>query len=489
VKIINHRCVRYGIAVISVSLGYLLRTILTHWVGPGLPLFITFYPAVMLTALVGGVWPGIIASLITVLVVDYKYIPPIGIFNAESPVEVISLVLFMSMGVFMSIIGGLYKRMPDHLRTLVNERTRELQESEEKFRFLVENVQDYAIFMLDPQGHVTTWNSGAERLKGYSAGEIIGKHFSSFYPPEDNKEARHELTIAAKNGHCIDEGWRVRKDGSRFWASVTITALRDKNGEILGYTKLVRDITDRKQLEEQLEKRARELASSNKELEAFSYSISHDLRTPLMAMKGFSNILLENYLEKMDTDAQDYLRRIVNSADKMSELIDDILSLSKVSLDEMKIQGISLSKIASAVVNTMRQAKPANNIEVTIAENIETRGDTRLMSIAISNLIGNAWKYSSKTPDAKIEFGEIKKDGKKVYYIRDNGAGFDMKFAAKIFEPFKRLHSDREFPGTGIGLAIVKRVIEKHGGKIWVESEPGKGAAFYFTLCIDRDDD
>lgn len=483
-NIISRWYVRYGLAVVSVGLGYLLRTTLTQWAGQGLPLFVTFYPAVMITALVGGMWPGIVASLTTVVVVDYWFIPPLGIFNTEAPIDIISLVLFMSMGVFMSIIGELYKRMPDRLKALVNERTRELQESEEKFRFLVENVQDYAIFMLDPKGYVTTWNLGAERLKGYNAKEIIGKHFSSFFLPENDEDARSELTIAAKDGHCIDEGWRVRKDGSRFWASVTITALRDKNSTILGYTKLVRDITDRKHLEEQLEKRANELASSNKELEAFSYSISHDLRAPLIAMKGFTNILIEDYSNNMDTDAQDFLRRIVNSADKMSELIDDMLNLSKVSRMEMSLQEINLSAITETVINELRQAEPTNNIEVTITENLEAHGDARLIYIALSNLISNAWKYSSKTPSARIEIGEMEKCGQKIYYLRDNGAGFDMKFAAKLFVPFMRLHSDREFPGTGIGLAIVKRVIEKHAGKIWAESEPGRGATFYFTLSM-----
>jgi light-regulated signal transduction histidine kinase (bacteriophytochrome) len=166
----------------------------------------------------------------------------------------------------------------------------------------------------------------------------------------------------------------------------------------------------------------------------------------------------------------------------MSDLIDDILDLSKISRQEVILKEIDLSIIADGVVVSLRQADSANAVEVVIARDLKTYGDSHLMNIALSNLIGNAWKYSGKTPGAKIEFGSIEKGGQTIYYVRDNGAGFNMKFANKLFEPFARLHSDREFPGTGIGLAIVKRVIEKHRGTIWAESEIGKGATFYFTL-------
>lgn len=170
----------------------------------------------------------------------------------------------------------------------------------------------------------------------------------------------------------------------------------------------------------------------------------------------------------------------------MSELINDMLSLSKVSRHEIMSQEINLSAIAEAIITALRHGEPANNVEVVIAQNIQCLGDSQLSEIALSNLIGNAWKYSSKKPDARIEFGTMEKDGQKVYYVRDNGAGFNMAYAAKLFEPFARLHSDGEFPGTGIGLAIVKRVIEKHKGNIWAESEIGKGATFYFTLLLTK---
>jgi light-regulated signal transduction histidine kinase (bacteriophytochrome) len=261
-----------------------------------------------------------------------------------------------------------------------------------------------------------------------------------------------------------------------------IVPLKNLDGQVIQWFGTNTDIAERKLLEEQLARQVSELASANKELESFSYSISHDLRAPLRAMKGFCNILQEDYNDKLDALAQEYLGRIINSSNKMSDLIDDILNLSKISRQEVILKEIDLSIIADGVVVSLRQADSANAVEVVIARDLKTYGDSHLMNIALSNLIGNAWKYSGKTPGAKIEFGSIEKGGQTIYYVRDNGAGFNMKFANKLFEPFARLHSDREFPGTGIGLAIVKRVIEKHRGTIWAESEIGKGATFYFTL-------
>jgi light-regulated signal transduction histidine kinase (bacteriophytochrome) len=230
-----------------------------------------------------------------------------------------------------------------------------------------------------------------------------------------------------------------------------------------------------------------ELALTNKELESFSYSISHDLRAPLRAMKGLCSILLEDYAKRLDPELQEYLSRIISSSNKMSELIENMLSLSKVSRQEVILEQVNLSVIANTIVSELRQVEPANNVEVVIAEQLESHCDSRLISMALFNLIGNAWKYSSKTSCARIEFREMEKEGQKIFYVRDNGAGFDMKFSEKLFTPFQRLHTDREFPGTGIGLAIVKRVIEKHRGSIWAQSETGKGATFYFTLSAGKE--
>jgi PAS domain S-box-containing protein len=228
--------------------------------------------------------------------------------------------------------------------------------------------------------------------------------------------------------------------------------------------------------------RAEQLAAANKELESFSYSVSHDLRAPIRAMKGFSDILLEDYADKIDSQGQDFLKRIVSGVDKANELIDDMLSLSRISRQEMVLQEIDLGLLAESIVNELRQDKPERKVKAIIGKELKTHGDERLLKIALANLIGNAWKYTGKIEQARMEIGSTTKDGRMVFFVRDNGAGFDMAYAGKLFMPFQRLHSDMQFPGTGIGLAIVERVVKRHGGEIWAEGEVGKGAVFYFTL-------
>jgi light-regulated signal transduction histidine kinase (bacteriophytochrome) len=259
-----------------------------------------------------------------------------------------------------------------------------------------------------------------------------------------------------------------------------------------------------------------ELESVNKELEAFIYSVSHDLRAPLRSMSGFAKILVEDCAERLDDQAKDYLRRIRQGSVKMNRLIEDLLHLSRISRKEMDRARINLSKLAAAVVSELRAADPGRKVEVSIAEGLTAYADQRLMEVALSNLLGNAWKFSSKTENARIEFGVMSRETSTssvesfgdlsgrpldsqrslpskdliggtpnsglVYYVRDNGAGFDPKYAEKMFWPFQRLHSEQEFEGTGIGLAIVERIIRRHGGRVWAEGEAGKGATVYFTL-------
>jgi signal transduction histidine kinase len=224
------------------------------------------------------------------------------------------------------------------------------------------------------------------------------------------------------------------------------------------------------------------LTTANEELQSFSYSVSHDLRAPLSTMKGFTTLLLEDYNDKIDETGKDYLNRILKSSDQMSKLIDDILNLSKISLKEMTMHDVNLSALAQMIVNELHGTYPQRQVEVTISDNLTAHGDEQLLKIALTNLLGNAWKYTSKMLQSHIEFCNFLKNNEIVFFIRDNGAGFPMEHAGKLFKPFQRLHSDRDFSGTGIGLAIVSRVISRHGGRIWAESEQGKGATFYFTL-------
>jgi PAS domain S-box-containing protein len=359
--------------------------------------------------------------------------------------------------------------------------TRDLSERrrfEQRHRLMVESVKDYGIFMLDPDGNVRSWNLGAELIKGYKAEEILGRHFSTFYTEKDIRDEHpaDELRQAIASGRFEEEGWRVRKDGSRFWANVVITPLYDDNKTLVGFSKVTRDLTERKYSEEQLKK-------AYEELESFSYSVSHDLRAPLRSMDGFSDILLTTASEKLDEKSKGYLTRIRESSQRMARLIDDLLNLSRLSREPLNLKTVQLSDLAQKHVAELRKTQPARNVEVVIQPGLKAQADPSLIQVVIENLISNAWKYSSKVEHAKIEFGSIvNSSGGTEFYVRDNGAGFDMGYKDKLFGAFQRLHGVNDFPGTGIGLATVKRIVHRHGGDVWVEGEVGKGATFYFTL-------
>ena len=232
----------------------------------------------------------------------------------------------------------------------------------------------------------------------------------------------------------------------------------------------------------ELERQAERLALVNGELESFSYSVSHDLRAPLRSIDGFSQALLEDYGDVLDAEGKKFLGFVRDSAQHMAHLIDDLLSLAHVTRSPVHRKPVDMSAVARRIVERLRAAAPTRAVDVVVADSVVADGDERLVTIALENLLGNAWKFTSKQDDAKIEFGVRREGARAVYFVRDNGAGFDMTHAAKLFGAFQRLHSSKEFEGTGIGLATVQRVVHRHGGQVWAEGTPGKGASFYFTL-------
>jgi signal transduction histidine kinase len=242
------------------------------------------------------------------------------------------------------------------------------------------------------------------------------------------------------------------------------------------------------QLNQLVDERTVELASANKELEAFAYTVSHDLRAPLRTMDGFSQALLEDYADTLDDTANDYLQRIRRAANRMAGLIDDILDLSRVTRLEMDRVSVNLSLMAEEVVKDLRETEPERTLKIVIEEGMRNRCDRQLMRAALQNLLSNAWKFTSSIDEPVVEFGSVDVEGETVYYVKDNGAGFEMEFAERLFKPFQRLHRADEFEGSGIGLATVERAISRHGGRIWAEGESGKGATFYFTLRKKAED-
>ena len=362
-----------------------------------------------------------------------------------------------------------------------------LRESEQRLKYHAQN-SPLAVVEWDADYVVIQWSKEAERMFGWTGEETLGKRIDTLNMiheediPIVNKTM--ERLSSGKEPIVVSSNRNHTKSGAVIECIWYNSVLVDDKGKMASTMSLVQDITERKKMEDALQRNVEQLGAANKELESFSYSLSHDLKSPLRAMMGFGKILLDDQFDKLDSTGRDFLQRIIGSADKMNGLIDDMLSLAKISRQEMTNQEIDLGEMARSIVGALQQNEPARIVDVVIAPDAKANGDARLMNIALSNLLGNAWKYSSKTPKPKIEFGIMEKNCERAYFVRDNGVGFDMKQSKRLFTPFQRLHSESQFAGTGIGLAIVKRVIQRHGGKVWAESEINEGATFCFTMPL-----
>ena len=319
------------------------------------------------------------------------------------------------------------------------------------------------------------------------AGALAAYAFaSSITGPIERLIKGTEIMGAGDLGHRVgtdaaDEVGRLSRAFDRMAENLKLTtASRDELDREVH--ERVRAENEAMRLNAELETQLIELDASNKELESFSYSVSHDLRAPLRAMDGFSQALLEDYTDKLDAQGKDYLNRVRAASQRMARLIDDMLKLSRVTRSEMRNERVDLSGLAREVAGSLKEGQPGRDVDFVIQDGLTATGDPRLLRQALENLLGNAWKFTARRERAKIEFGTAEREGRKVYFVRDDGAGFDMTYAGKLFGPFQRLHSDADFPGTGIGLATVQRIVHRHGGKVWAEGEPDKGATVYFTL-------
>jgi PAS domain S-box-containing protein len=358
---------------------------------------------------------------------------------------------------------------------------------------IVESSSD-AVIGKDLNGIVTSWNATAEKMFGYLATEMVGRSITVIIP-ESHHDDEALVLSRIKQGERVEhfETERWRKDGSLIAVSVSVSPIKNSRGRIVGASKVVRDITERIRAEEEIRRlntdleqrvveRTAQLQVVNKELESFSYSVSHDLRAPLRGLDGFSQALLEDYGQKLDDRGRDYLGRIRAGSQRMGQLLDDLLNLSRVSRSELSREVVDLSKMAREVADELRAVAGQHDAEFVVAEGMLAETDPRLMRIVLTNLIGNAWKFTGKQAHARIEFGCSGDNGGKEYFLRDNGAGFDEAYADKLFGAFQRLHSTKDFPGTGIGLATIQRIIQRQGGRVWAEGKVEQGATFHFTL-------
>ena len=362
-----------------------------------------------------------------------------------------------------------------------------LRQSEERFRLMMESVVEYAILMLDPKGHVVSWNAGAERIKGYRAEEIVGKHFSQFYSSDDIAcgKPSHELEVATAEGQCQDEGWRVRKDGSKFWANVLITALRDDSGALRGFAKVTRDLTAQKLATDAL-KQAKEAAErSNKFKDQFLSTMSHELRTPLNAVLGFSDLLGDERYGPLNERQLRYVNHIHTGGEHLLRLINDILDLSKIEAGrlELAIENVPIERTIREVLDALRPLadKKSQALSHEAEPTVAVRADASRLKQVLINLVGNAIKFTPAGGCIELRGRLI--DGKVRLEVRDNGPGIPPEEKTRIFEAFHRLRqAGNTQEGTGLGLAITQRLVELHGAELELESQPGQGSCFYFSL-------
>ena len=338
----------------------------------------------------------------------------------------------------------------------------------------------------DTKGYFTRVSPSFTQTLGHSADELVTKPFLDFVHPDDRPATLAEMDKLRQGVPTIRFENRYRcKDGTYRWLA---WKTQPDVAEGVLYAS-ARDVTHRREAEERiaqlnanLQQQAAALAGANRELESFSYSVSHDLRAPLRSIDGFSQVLLEDCADQLSEDGKDCLKRVRNAARTMGELIDALLALGRVSRAELRTERVDLSALASSIAAELRESQPDRLVEFVIAPDIAVEADSRLFRALLSNLLENAWKYSGRRAAARIEFGRTENDGETVFFVRDNGVGFDMAYVGRLFGPFQRLHRQAEYAGTGVGLATVQRILHRHGGRAWAEAVPNEGATFYFTV-------
>jgi PAS domain S-box-containing protein len=477
---------RYGLAVGSVALALGMALLLqsSNFRGVEFPLFLF---AIAVTVWYAGLWPGVLAVVLSSLAFNYFFTEPLYTFyvaRIDLPYYVV-FILFASLLTWFSTIR---RRVEQELLQSRDELEKEVAERTQQASLL--NLTHDTIFVRDMNDVITYWNRGAEELYGWSPQEAVGKHSQQLLQaqfPIPFEEVRAELL---RTGRWEGELRKTKSDGSSVVVASRWSLRQDEQGRPLAILETNNDISDRKRREEEISKlnvelgkRTSDLEVTNKELEAFAYSVSHDLRAPLRHMAGFTELLQKHLASTLDEKSLRYMKIILEAAKKMGNLIDELLAFSKIGRVETRETMVNMEQLVKEVLGDMQQETEGRNIAWKVGALPNLFGDRSMLRLALVNLISNAVKFTRKNPQAEIEIGSMeKKEEGVVVFVRDNGVGFDMKYAHKLFGVFQRLHQADSFEGTGIGLATVQRIIYRHGGRVWAESSVNRGATFFFSV-------
>ena len=476
---------RYVLAILAVILAFWLYLTITTLFGPGLPTYILFYPAIIIVALLAGLGPGILATIISVMIVGIWILPPYGIFSIKSPIDEIGAVLFTSFGILISTVSELYRRNRNKAAAYDKEKSlRETKREKEFLADILENSSEpFAIGY--PDGGLGLHNQAFEQLTGYTTEELHAIDWSTTLTPIEWREMeKQKLDELHRTRQPIRyEKEYIRKDGSRLPIELLVHIALDTEENPKYYYSFINDITERKQAEKIVESTLNELRRSNTELERFAYVSSHDLQEPLRMVTLYSQLLEKRYKDRLDDDADDFIEYIVDNARRMKYLIDDLLEYSRVTSQAKEFENIDLEKVLEDVLSNLSILIIENNVTVTHDSLPTIFADKNQMMQVFQNLITNAIKFRGKE-HPEIDISVQKGEKEWIFAVKDNGIGISPKHQKQIFEVFKRLHNREEYPGTGIGLSIVQKILERHNGLIWVESELGKGSTFYFTMPI-----
>ena len=352
------------------------------------------------------------------------------------------------------------------------------------FGLVIDSLAEYAVITMDRDLAISSWNPAARRIFGYTDEEIIGSSIEPLFTDEDRTKGypKREFDEALAKGRVEDERYHLTKGGRIFWSYGLSFPLKDAEGDVRGYVKIVRDETERKRTEEALRAARNTADTAHKAHQALSHTVAHDLKAPLRSITSFSQAVMKESGGRLDERNKDYLERVVAACARMRNIIDGLLRLAQLAHHELKPARVNLSEMATTIATELRRGNPGRDLKFEIKEGLSPIGDSKLLYIVIQNLLDNSVKFTGHRKRARIEVGARETDKETTYFIKDNGAGFDMAQVDKLFMPFQRLHRPDEFPGTGLGLASVHRIIQRHSGRFWAEAVIDAGATFYFTL-------